>query len=112
MPIRLYFAWISVAIFANVATVIASMGLWQSLNAQIFLSIILIAFVIAFFLYILLQYRDRIFTAVGFWALVGILLKRLLTDPLETYPVILTTILGLLLLTYILGRIQSVRHSG
>lgn len=101
IPVRVYFGWISVAIFANIAALFASMWLWQSLNAQIILSSLLLLFAIGFFAYVLRYFRDYIFSLVGVWAIIGILLKRLLTDPVETYLIILVSIFWLMVLSYL-----------
>jgi hypothetical protein len=110
VPIRISFGWISVAIFANIAALLASMGIWQSLNSQIFLTCVLVLFVLALVIYVLRFFRDYVFMCVGYWALIGILLKRLLTDPVETYPVILVVIFWLMLITYFFGVSRSKSH--
>lgn len=103
VPIRVYFWWISIAIFSNAAALLASMGIWQDLNSQIVLTCVLLLFVVTFIIYVLRFFRDYVFMYIGYWALIGILLKRLLTDPLETYPIILVIILWLMFVTYFFG---------
>jgi len=110
VPLRIYFGWISVAIFANIASLFASMWIWQSLQSQLVLSVVLIAFVLALFVYVLLFYRDYVYALVWVWALVGILLKRLMTDPIETYPIILATIVGLVVLSYFFGFTRKLKN--
>jgi hypothetical protein len=106
-PVRIYFAWISIAIFANITAVFASMWVWQSLNAQLVLSCILLIIVTIFFAYVLNYFHDYPFAWVGMWAIVGILLKRLASDPIETYPIILMSIVGIVVITYFFGKSRA-----
>ena len=99
LPVSVYLGWISIATIANVTALLVYYK-WQrfGLTEQLW-TIIMIAIGIAFGLIFLFRRNDLFYTLVIDWAVLGILLKRIAASVPEAQGVIVTSIVGICLLT-------------
>ena len=99
LPVSVYLGWISIATIANVTALLVYYK-WQrfGLTEQLW-TIIMIAIGIAFGLIFLFRRKDLFYTLVIDWAVLGILLKRTAASVPEAQGVIVTSIVGICLLT-------------
>jgi hypothetical protein len=95
LPISVYLGWITVATIANITALLVDVG-WDGfgLGAQLW-TIVLIGVAVGITLLMIQARRDVAFSGVVVWALLGILIRRLSTDPDPLYPVLITAILGI-----------------
>lgn len=99
LPMSVYLGWITIATIANVTVLLVHYG-WNGfgIGAQAWtIAVIIVGILIA--LIALLYRRDIFFTLVIDWALLGIYLKRSATDGQATQGIIVTSIVGMGLLT-------------
>ena len=82
VPISVYIGWITVATIANVTAVLVTVG-WDGfgISEQIWAMIVIIVATIITIL-ILKKRKDYAYGAVIIWALIGIYLKRIASDPI------------------------------
>jgi hypothetical protein len=109
LPFSVYLGWITVATIANVTALLVDIN-WNTFGlGEQFWAVAVIIVGIAIALSILFTRRDIYYCLVVDWALLGILLKRLADTSVADQGVVITTIVGLALLT---GGIiaQSVRR--
>ena len=99
LPMSIYLGWISIATIANVTALLVHYK-WDrfGINDQVW-AIIMIGIGILLALIMLLIKRDIFYTLVVDWAILGILLKRIGVDHSSAQGVIVTSIVGLCLLT-------------
>ena len=94
-----YIGWITIATIANTTALLVNYG-WNGfgLSEQLWaVLVIAVGIVIAFS--VLFSRNDIFYSLVVDWALLGILLKRLGDKAGDTQSVIITTILGLAIIT-------------
>lgn len=99
LPMSIYLGWISIATIANVTAVLVYYK-WNrfGMEEQVW-AIIMIAVGILLGLLLLFFRKDIFYTLVVDWAVLGILLKRMAVDRGATQGVIITSIVGLCILT-------------
>jgi hypothetical protein len=99
LPMSIYLGWISIATIANV-TVLLVYYRWNrfGIDEQVW-AVIMIAVGILLGLLLLFYRRDIFYTLVIDWALLGILLKRVAVDRGATQGVIITSIVGICIVT-------------
>jgi hypothetical protein len=99
LPMSIYLGWISIATIANVTALLVHYG-WNrfGVSEQIW-AVIMISIGIVLGLLMAFVRKDIFHALVVDWAVLGIMLKRLAADSASTQGVILTTIVGLCLLT-------------
>jgi hypothetical protein len=99
LPMSIYLGWISIATIANVTALLIYYK-WDrfGINEQIW-AIIMIVIGILLGLVMLFNRRDIFYTLVIDWAFLGILLKRMALDSNATQGVVVTSIIGICLLT-------------
>ena len=99
LPMSIYLGWISIATIANVTALLVYYK-WNrfGIEEQAW-AIIMIAVGIVLGLLFLLYRKDIFYTLVIDWAVLGILLKRMAVDRGATQGIIITSIIGLCLLT-------------
>jgi hypothetical protein len=94
-----YLGWITIATIANVTAFLVDIG-WDRFGlSQQFWAVLVIAVGIAITLGVLFSRNDIYYGLVVDWAILGILLKRLADTSTEAAAVIITTIVGLALIT-------------
>ena len=119
VPISVYLGWITVATIANVTAVLVTIG-WDGfgISEQIWTILILVV-VTLLTLLILITRRDMAYSLVIVWALLGIVIKRLSTDPIygvqtqiaTTAGVAIIIILVTLSITMVRTRIESIKST-
>ena len=99
LPMSIYLGWISVATIANVTAVLVYYK-WNrfGMEEQVW-AIIMIVVGILLGLLFLFYRKDIFYTLVIDWAVLGILLKRMTVDRGATQGIIVTSIVGLCVLT-------------
>jgi hypothetical protein len=99
LPMSIYLGWISIATIANVTALLVYYK-WNrfGIDEQVW-AIIMIAIGILLGLLILFNRHDIFYTLVVDWAVLGILLKRMAVDNGGTQGVVVTSIIGICLLT-------------
>jgi hypothetical protein len=99
LPISIYLGWISIATIANVTALLVYYK-WNrfGIEEQVW-AIIMIAVGILLGLLFLFYRKDIFYTLVIDWAVLGILLKRMAVDRGATQGIIITSIIGLCVLT-------------
>ncbi len=99
LPFSIYLGWITIATIANVTALLVKLG-WNrfGLDEQ-FWAVIMIAVGIVITLGMIFLRNDIFYSLVVIWALAGILIKRLANPGTPAMLVIITTIIGLALLT-------------
>jgi hypothetical protein len=90
--ISIYLGWITVATIANVTAVLVKLNVGELVLGQVTWTIIVIAVATLITLLILVRRRDIAYSLIIIWALIGIILKRLNTDPIYTNIAITATI--------------------
>jgi hypothetical protein len=99
LPFSVYLGWITIATIANVTALLVDIN-WNRFGlGQQFWAVAVIIVGIAIALSILFTRRDIYYCLVVDWALLGILLKRLADTSVADQGVVITTIVGLALLT-------------
>jgi len=82
VPISVYIGWISVATIANVTALLVEIN-WQGFGIDPGVwTILLLAIVTLLTCLMLINRKDIAYSLVILWALLGILIKRINTDPL------------------------------
>jgi len=99
LPMSIYLGWISIATIANVTALLVYYK-WNrfGINEQVW-AIIMIAIGILLGLLMLVNRKDIFYALVVDWAVLGILLKRMAVDSNATQGVIISSIVGICLLT-------------
>jgi len=99
LPMSVYIGWISIATIANV-TVLLVFYRWNrfGIDEQIW-AVVMMAVGILLGLVMLFYRKDIFYTLVIDWALLGILLKRTAVDGSAAQAVVVTSIIGMCLLT-------------
>lgn len=99
LPMSIYLGWISIATIANVTALLVHYK-WNrfGVEEQVW-AIIMIAVGILLGLLFLFYRKDIFYTLVVDWAVLGILLKRMALDRGATQGIIITSIVGLCVLT-------------
>jgi len=82
VTISIYLGWISVATIANVTAVLVKAEVGELFLGQATWTILVIAVVAILTILILLRRKDIAYGLVIIWALLGIIIKRLNTDPI------------------------------
>jgi hypothetical protein len=90
--ISIYLGWITVATIANVTAVLVKLNIGELVLGQVTWTIIVIAVATLITLLILVRRRDIAYSLIIIWALLGIIIKRLNTDPIYTNIAITSTI--------------------
>jgi hypothetical protein len=105
LPFSIYLGWITIATIANVTALLVDIN-WNAFGlGEPFWAVAVIIVGIAIALAVLFTRKDIFYCLVVDWALLGILLKRL-ADPAPVPSVIVTTIIGMALITVgIIGQI-------
>jgi hypothetical protein len=99
LPMSIYLGWISIATIANVTALLVYYK-WNRFGIEEqFWAIIMIAVGILLGLLFLFYRKDIFYTLVIDWAVLGILLKRMAVDRGATQGIIITSIMGLSVLT-------------
>jgi hypothetical protein len=82
VPISVYIGWITVATIANVTAVLVTIN-WDGFGlSEELWTILVIVVAIIITILILIKRRDYAYSAVIIWALLGIYLKRITSDPI------------------------------
>ena len=99
LPMSIYLGWISIATIANVTAVLVYYK-WNrfGVEEQVW-AIVMIVVGIVLGLLFLFYRKDVFYTLVIDWAVLGILLKRMAVDRAATQGIIITSIVGLCILT-------------
>ena len=99
LPMSVYIGWISIATIANV-TVLLVFYRWNrfGIDEQIWAAVMM-AVGILLGIVMLFYRKDIFYTLVIDWALLGILLKRTAVDGIAAQAVVVTSIIGMCLLT-------------
>jgi hypothetical protein len=105
LPFSIYLGWITIATIANVTALLVDIN-WNTFGlGEPFWAVVVIIIGIAIALSILFTRKDIFYCLVVDWALLGILLKRL-ADPTPVPSIIVTTIVGMVLITVgVIGQI-------
>jgi len=105
LPFSIYLGWITIATIANVTALLVDIN-WNTFGlGEPFWAVAVIVVGIAIALTILFTRKDIFYCLVVDWALLGILLKRL-ADSTPVPSVIVTTIVGMALITFgVIGQI-------
>jgi len=99
LPFSVYLGWITIATIANVTALLVDIG-WNTFGlGEQFWAVAVIIVGIAIAMSILFTRRDIYYCLVVDWALLGILLKRLSVTNVADQSVVVTTIIGLVLIT-------------
>jgi hypothetical protein len=99
LPMSIYLGWISIATIANVTAVLVAAG-WRRFGmSEQFWAVVMIAAGIILAGLMLFRRNDIFYALVVGWALVGILLKRIADMATPAGAVILTTIIGISLIS-------------
>jgi hypothetical protein len=99
LAFSIYLGWITIATIANVTALLVNVG-WNNIApGEQFWAVLVIAVGIAIALAILFTRNDIFYCLVVDWALLGILLKRLAMPEIPAWSVIITTIVGMALIT-------------
>ncbi len=98
LPFSVYLGWITIAMIANVTAFLVDVN-WNRFGlSEQFWAVAVITIGIAIAMIVLITRRDIYYCLVVDWALLGILLKRLSDSP-AAQSVVITTIIGLSLVT-------------
>ena len=99
LPFSVYLGWITIATIANVTALLVDVN-WNTFGlGEQFWAVVVIVVGIAIALSILFIRRDIFYCLVVDCALLGILLKRLAVETIPDQSVIITTIVGMVLVT-------------
>lgn len=99
-PWSLYTGWVTAATIISIKTFMINLGfnVPRFLLADRYWAIIVLLMTLLIYITVLLTRNDFIYAGVGIWVLLGILFERLLASDL-VIEIILTTIIGLIILT-------------
>jgi len=109
IPFSVYLGWITIATIANVTALLVKMG-WDRFGlSEQFWTVLVIAVGILITLAVLFIRNDIFYSLVVDWAFIGILIKRLGDKNTPAQSVIITTIIGLAVITIgiIIQKIRS-----
>lgn len=99
LPFSVYLGWITIATIANVTALLVNVN-WNTFGlGEQFWAVAVIVVGIAIALSILFTRKDLFYCLVVDWALLGILIKRLAVETVPDQSVIVTTIVGLVLIS-------------
>lgn len=103
VPFSVYFGWITVATIANVTAVLVHIG-WDGfgITQELWMILILIVIFLITILMVITR-RDIAYALVIVWALLGIVLKRLGTDPVYGVQLTITYTAALLMILLLIG---------
>jgi len=94
-----YIGWITIATIANVTAFLVDIG-WNGFGlSEQFWAVLVVAVGIIITVAVLFSRNDIYYSLVADWAILGILLKRLADTSVEAGSVIITTIIGLALIS-------------
>jgi hypothetical protein len=99
LPFSIYLGWITIATIANFTAMLVHLN-WNGFGlSEQFWTVLVLVVGIAITLIILFYRKDIFYSLVVDWALLGILLKRLSTDPVPVLSVIVAVIAGMSVIT-------------
>ena len=99
LPFSVYLGWITIATIANVTALLVAVN-WNTFGlGEQFWAVAVIVVGIAIALSILFTRKDIFYCLVVDWALLGILIKRLAVETVPDQNVVITTIVGLVLIS-------------
>ena len=99
LPFSVYLGWITIATIANVITLLVDLN-WNKFGlGEQFWAVAAIATGIAIALRVLLARKDIFYCLVVDWALLGILIKRLVVSDVPDNGVIIISIIGLVMIS-------------
>lgn len=81
VTVSIYLGWISVATIANVTAVLVKVGVGEFFLGQVRWTMLIIAVVTLLTILMLLRRKDIAYSLVIIWALLGIVIKRINSDP-------------------------------
>jgi hypothetical protein len=99
VPFSVYLGWITIATIANVTALLVDINWSRWGLGEQFWAVAVIIVGIAITLSVLLTRKDIYYSLVVDWALLGILLKRLVDTAADDHGVVVVTIVGLVLVT-------------
>ncbi len=99
LAFSVYMGWITVATIANVTALLVDFGLKGLVPGDQFWAVLVIIVAIVITLVVLIRRKDIFYALVIDWALLGILIKRLNVSTIPVWSVIITSIVGLALIT-------------
>ncbi len=104
LPFRIYLGWITLATVANITAYLVSIG-WNGFGlSPVVWTVIMICACVVITLLVLVTRRDIAFALVIIWGLLGIILKRLSIEPVETVIIITSWIsIGVIAVTGLLA---------
>ncbi len=88
LPFQVYLGWITIATIANATALLVDLGWGRFGLSEVFWTVAMIAAAVIITLAFLRLRRDVVIALVSIWSLVGILVKRLETEPVEMTIVI------------------------
>ncbi len=99
LPFSVYLGWITIATIANVTALLVDIK-WNTFGlGEQFWTVVVIIVGIVITLFTLFKRKDIFYCLAVDWALIGILIKRLSVNTVPDQPVIITTIIGLALIS-------------
>lgn len=93
IPFSIYFAWITVALFANTFSVLKYSGILTADNELLF-SMIAVIIIVAFTIWLTSKNNDIFYLSVIIWALIGIVVKNFGAQNV----LVLVTVVGIIIL--------------
>lgn len=97
LPFSVYFSWITVATIANVTAFLVSIGLRGEEFTQSFWTVVLILIASFIGVLMLLRRKDIPYNLVIIWALLGIIINRIDSQPIY-FSIIIAAIAGIILI--------------
>ena len=97
LPFSVYLGWISVATVANVAAVLVYLDWGRWGLSEVFWTVLILIFITVLTIVFVLKNKDIAYGLVITWSLAGIIVKRLMTEPVERF-IIITAMAGILLI--------------
>ncbi len=108
LPFAVYFGWVTVAVIANVTVFFVSVG-WGGFGLpEAFWTVSVIGAALAIGLLMIKSYGDGTYTGVLIWALLGIIIKRLQTEPVA-WSVVGAAVVSAVILTAATWLVPDVR---
>ncbi|MFZ5816157.1 MAG: hypothetical protein ACOY93_12795 [Bacillota bacterium] len=100
VPFSVYLGWITVATIANVTALLVKLQ-WNRLGlSEVFWTVAVILIATGISLAMLWRHSDFSFAAVVVWAFLGIIMKRVTTDPVPLWPVLATLGVSIVLIGF------------
>ncbi len=107
LPFRIYFSWISVAIFLNISSYLSFLWFFQTSIAQMYVFLVLLIFSSFFQIYVTKFFRDSIFWLVWLWAIFWIFIRVIGITPWDISFYALSLMLAFSFLSYIIWTINK-----